>query len=152
MTSTTIHQPFTAPPDMPNAVCHQTQSEFSVRWDNIQSQCKDTKRRKFAPVILAWLEKFQPKPRNLHDAVSRKLISVEILIMSMTSKMEEDIAAICWHPELCDTTSYLQRDWTKKEIARRKVIKEVGLPGKFWKYVSVTWFELLVVFFDPDRI
>ncbi len=44
--------------------------------------------------------------------------------------MELEIVAICGHPELYDTTSYLYRDQTKK--------KEVGLPGKLWKYLSVT--------------
>ncbi len=47
--------------------------------------------------------------------------------------MEEEIVAVCGHPNLYDTISYLYRDWTKKEIAWRKVSKEVGLPGKFIK-------------------
>lgn len=35
-----------------------------------------------------------------------------------------------------DTTVYLSRDWTKKEITLRKASEEVGLHGKCSKYVS----------------
>ncbi len=46
------------------------------------------------------------------------------------SEMEEGTVAVCGRSELCDTTSYLHREQTKKEIAWRKVSEEVELPGK----------------------
>ncbi len=51
------------------------------------------------------------------------------------SDREEEIVAVCGHTELYDAASYLYRNQTKKQIAWRKVSEEVGLPGKFWKYV-----------------
>ncbi len=68
------------------------------------------------------------------------------------SEPEEEIAAVSGHAELHDTTSYVNRDWTKKEIAWRKVSEEGGLPGKFWEYVFVTWLQLSVVLFNPNCI
>ncbi len=47
--------------------------------------------------------------------------------------------AVCGHPELCDTTTYLHRDRTKKETAWRKVSEEVGLPAYLIPAIGCTF-------------